>query len=343
MEIQNPTIPTQNASAEQSQIAPPAPSGNSNRSFWKTIAIGMSIVSFCIALAIGGYLFGVSKNKEAEVPNSLISATKNGDIDKIIGKYSAVWSPNKKKFFFVNTNETTLPSGAITLAGPVEIKVYDTNSGKLVKIETPEQPKDVFYNDNHPPFWIDNDHIVVVIPSFDKSVYPDTQGIWIYSTSSGKSERLIAAPISPNKEDSISPDKKYILYSTIEKDEILNFSTGEIISLSSYANPASWSPDSNLVAYQDSWSKDQRGLWITNTPAKESTRIVSTVNMDATSFYDITWSSDSNSLTFKRIVVWGNKVDPLTLEEQEEENQQGIWTINADGTNLKKLSTLPTN
>lgn len=62
MENQNPTNPV----SEQYQT--PIPVQNSNRSFWKTLGIGMSIVSFCIALAVGGYILGTNKNKTTEAP-----------------------------------------------------------------------------------------------------------------------------------------------------------------------------------------------------------------------------------------------------------------------------------
>ncbi len=71
----DPQSPNEQAYTQQPPQAPIPPIENSNRSFWKTIAIGMSIVSFCITLAVGGYLLGVSKNKTAEAPTSLATAT----------------------------------------------------------------------------------------------------------------------------------------------------------------------------------------------------------------------------------------------------------------------------
>lgn len=59
--------------------APPVSPENSNRNFWKTIGIGMSIVSFGIALAVGGYLLVVSKNKPAEVSISQITTAPTPD------------------------------------------------------------------------------------------------------------------------------------------------------------------------------------------------------------------------------------------------------------------------
>ncbi len=46
---------------------------NSNRSFWKTLGIGLSIVSFCIAIAIGGYFYVASKNKAAKISDQKVS------------------------------------------------------------------------------------------------------------------------------------------------------------------------------------------------------------------------------------------------------------------------------
>lgn len=57
------------------QSPPSVSSENSSRSFWKTLAIGMSIVSFGIALAVGGYFLGANKNKTAEAPTSQITST----------------------------------------------------------------------------------------------------------------------------------------------------------------------------------------------------------------------------------------------------------------------------
>lgn len=61
MDNQIPT-PPQNIPVEAPQPSPPASPENSNRSFVKTLGIGLSIVSFCIALAVGGYLLGSNKN-----------------------------------------------------------------------------------------------------------------------------------------------------------------------------------------------------------------------------------------------------------------------------------------
>jgi len=47
---------------EQVPQAPPPIVENSNRNFWKYLGIGLSIVSFCIAIAVGGYLYVASKN-----------------------------------------------------------------------------------------------------------------------------------------------------------------------------------------------------------------------------------------------------------------------------------------
>ncbi len=66
-------IPPQNIETEQqpAQVPPIAPE-NSNRSFWKTIGIGMGIVSFCTAIAFIGY-FLVSGRNKATISNQQIS------------------------------------------------------------------------------------------------------------------------------------------------------------------------------------------------------------------------------------------------------------------------------
>ncbi len=58
MENQDPQV---QSPAEQTPQTPPVPE-NSNRNFWKTIGIGMSIVSVCLAIGIGGYLYVANKN-----------------------------------------------------------------------------------------------------------------------------------------------------------------------------------------------------------------------------------------------------------------------------------------
>ncbi len=53
---------------EQTPPAPlPVSNENSNRSFLKTLGIGLSIVSFGIAMAVGGYLYIASKNTPTKI------------------------------------------------------------------------------------------------------------------------------------------------------------------------------------------------------------------------------------------------------------------------------------
>lgn len=66
------------------QSPPPVTPGNSNRSFWKTLAIGMSIVSFGIALAVGGYLLGINKNKSPQAPTSQITSIPTPTVDPTV-------------------------------------------------------------------------------------------------------------------------------------------------------------------------------------------------------------------------------------------------------------------
>lgn len=207
----------------------------------------------------------------------------------------------------------------------------------MTSISSPKYPENVFYDDNHPPFWLSSDQLIVVISSFDKSTNPDTQGIWLYSVPLGKSERIVSAPICPNTKDSVSPNKKYLIFCA-DKSGLLEFATKQVKYLPSYVSEISWSPDGNFVAYQDSWSDDQRGLWITNLSTYTNTRIVSTVNMDATGMSMIQWSADSNTLTFDREVICGN----CATRPPEQVALEGIWQINRDGTNLKKLGPLIT-
>lgn len=63
MENQNPIA--EQPTSQMPEQSLPSPE-NSNRSFWKTVGIGLSIVSFFLAIAIGGYLFVASKNQEPE-------------------------------------------------------------------------------------------------------------------------------------------------------------------------------------------------------------------------------------------------------------------------------------
>ncbi len=48
------------------QTTPPVSNESSGRSFVKTLGIGLSIVSFCIALSVGGYLLVLNKNTEVK-------------------------------------------------------------------------------------------------------------------------------------------------------------------------------------------------------------------------------------------------------------------------------------
>lgn len=70
MENQNPQIPLQNISVEEPTLTPPTqaplpkiPSIN----YLRTIGIGMSIVSFCIAIAVIGYVVVLSKNTTKQI------------------------------------------------------------------------------------------------------------------------------------------------------------------------------------------------------------------------------------------------------------------------------------
>lgn len=130
MENQNPQIPPQPTS-------PITPIENSNRNSWKYIAIGMSIVSFFLAIGFTGYIFVLNKNN-SQVSNQKITlenstptpdASKIKDeINKIKSEFSIVWSPDNKNFFFVDKHEIKLPSGAITMNGAPEVKLFDTDT-----------------------------------------------------------------------------------------------------------------------------------------------------------------------------------------------------------------------
>lgn len=64
------SIPTQTPQPP----TPPNPQ-NSNINYLKTISIGMSIVSFCIGIAVIGYLFASSKNKTSQVSTPKVTST----------------------------------------------------------------------------------------------------------------------------------------------------------------------------------------------------------------------------------------------------------------------------
>ncbi len=91
MENQNPQqeVPQQTPPAGQtpsvgsvgtSPLGGATPAENSNRSFWKTLGIGLSIVSFCIAIAIGGYIYVASKNKAAKISDQKVSTVQETPI-----------------------------------------------------------------------------------------------------------------------------------------------------------------------------------------------------------------------------------------------------------------------
>ena len=59
--------------------------------------------------------------------------------------------------------------------------------------------------------------------------------------------------------------------------------------------------------------------------------------MKSTYLSNITWSPDSKRLLLQEIVVTGEGSNGPSIS-QEENDKQGVWLVNNDGTNLQKIT-----
>lgn len=151
--------PQQNIPIQQPSQAPP-PVENSNRRFWKTLGIGLSIVSFCIAIAIGGYLLGSNKNvptqqiSDASLPSTSTIAeswTKPKSIQKgyPIVKFTPTDQQPKRNLYIYSFSTKSLRNTNLLLGGSGR----DTIHGRLDAVPSPDMLYTAYVDSNY-TLWI---------------------------------------------------------------------------------------------------------------------------------------------------------------------------------------------
>jgi len=263
------------------------------------------------------------------------------------------WSPDGTKILYRTNLSIKTPVGteATETTGPSIIKVYDLTKGveSVISSSNSQNPilkqlTNEYYIRNKRLQWLDSDSITLVFESFSDESKPDTQGIWKLSLSTMEPKRIVAKPIDPNEDFYTSPDRKNIVFTThregvkpgvgIQSAEItswiVNMDTQEITPLPNKVRNAVWSSDSKYLCFDDF-----KGLWVYSLESKQTTKLVGLTGKDHTSFPAITFSSDSNKIMYQQVVNLYLGNTELTKDEDE---QQGTWIINRDGTGLTRFS-----
>jgi Tol biopolymer transport system component len=148
---------------------------------------------------------------------------------------------------------------------------------------------------------------------------------------SGREKRLLNIPVSSFR---WSPDSKYILYVSAYEDPehtkaaiyILNLQTGEQRRVTAFGQACfgAWSPDGKQIAF--SMGTDQSSDVFIMDADGQNTRCLT----DSKSIYTRpAWSPDGKSIAYASIALPGSQTTAA-----------GIYTINPDGANIKRVSSV---
>jgi len=141
---------------------------------------------------------------------------------------------------------------------------------------------------------------------------------------------------------SFSPDGTRLVYcSTGGRSEqwelwVANLTTGEKRQIG-YGLFPTWSPDKTVdrVAYQRARQRGSRwfSVWTCDLIDGEARRVTEVAVSTNAAVIAPSWSPDGRKLAFATVV------DPArTVSVKNAEGQQDIWTVNADGTNRRRLT-----
>jgi len=143
----------ENIPIEQNPQTPLPVSQNHNKNYLKVIGIGMSIVSFCIAIAVVGYFLGSNKNKTAKVSAPQITSTPTPTPDptanwKTYTNTDYNFSIKYPDTFKIDDNSANFPPIAIYLRNAAEQQTGE-GGGKfnpyfLVQVEPEKMPLDKY-------------------------------------------------------------------------------------------------------------------------------------------------------------------------------------------------------
>ncbi|PIU04025.1 hypothetical protein COT44_00060 [Candidatus Shapirobacteria bacterium CG08_land_8_20_14_0_20_39_18] len=288
------------------------------------------------------FLSGVTRKPELWMVdidgNNLKRITNDGTF-----KVNLQWSPDGTKILYRSLANNNL-TGTVYL--------YDVNTGNNTQLNVSSNSflQKLLKDDNDyriPYIWIDSDTLLITVPSFSVNQKADLQGLWLLTVSTVQTKRIVSKPLSPNDQLYISPDKKQVVFVRNEEKTgaigmtynswLSNLDGTGLTDLGVRINSVSWSPDSNSFVYATTPNNNMIGLWIYNIATKNTNKILGLDGMKSTYLSNITWSPDSKRLLLQEIVVTGEGSNGPSIS-QEENDKQGVWLVNNDGTNLQKIT-----
>ena len=264
--------------------------------------------------------------------------------DQGFSKVNIAWSPDNKKILYRTEKIVVFPSGGTGSSGnTAELKFFDLTTNTESNITPADDQSREVLGLNNPPVqtiaWRNNQELISFYAYPVGNTNP-LKGIWVYSLSTNKATQLFPYNLDSNSNyipvnGSVELDNYDANTSTVNIS-IVNLDNGEvqnftIPNVKSLVGKVVLSPDKSLVNYQDS-----TGFWFYFLTTKQSIKVMDLTGRSYTSVGGNIWTPDSKKLIFGANVVLGEGSGNVQISQQENDNQ-GIYMVNSDGTGLVKL------